>query len=290
MKNILITGANGFIATQFIKKYQNKYKFTCVSHKGPLTLKHLESNPKLINDIDVVLNFAGSNIGAKRWTVKRKDELLSSRIITTDRLVKLFNQYNSKAHFINASAIGIYDPNILSDDSTKIEYNRYDNFSMQLVKQWEQSALRYTGDLTITRFGVVLSSYGGAFSKILRPFLFYVGGRIGNGLQSLPWISLVDLLNILDLIIINRQTGVYNLVAPQIITNQQLTNSIGKIWKRPTFINMPAVIIKLLFGQMGEELFLNNLIVKSLKLETLTYKFNYPNIDNCLQAIKEKKT
>lgn len=288
MKTILLTGANGFIATEFVKRYKDKYKFIYLSHSGNnLSLDNLESSPELIVDIDIVLNLAGANIGAKRWSIKRKDELLASRILTTNRLVKLFNQYNKKAYFINASAIGIYDTDTMSSELTSIEYNRYDNFSMQLVKQWEQSALTYQGDVTITRFGVVLSSFGGAFLKMLQPFLFGVGGRLGSGTQYFPWICLYDLLSILDKLIEGRLLGIYNLVAPQLVTNSLLSQEISNVWNKPYFFHMPEFMVKLLFGQMGNELFLNSIKVESVRLNEIGYTFMYPTLNECLLAIKK---
>jgi uncharacterized protein len=289
MKIILISGSNGYIATNFMTHFSKKYRFIKLSHKpksGHVTLEELEANEGLVKTIDAVINLAGANIGAKRWSIERKNELLVSRVKTTLRLTELFNKVGAKAHFISASAVGIYPPSQDNDEDTPINYPEFSSFSQQLTRQWENTAKRYTGKLTITRFGIVLGRDGGAFPKMLRPFLFYMGGPLGNGEQNFPWISLLDLINALDYILDTSHTGIYNLVAPQIINNNLLAEEISTIWSRPNLFRMPESVIKLIFGQMGQELFLNSLSVTPKQLVAENFKYQYPDIHSCLNAIK----
>lgn len=292
MKTILLSGASGFIASNFRKQFHNEYRFILLSHTknaSSITLNELENNPELIRSIDIVINLAGANIGAKRWTTQRKQELLESRISTTKNLVSLFNEYNSEIHFISASAIGIYHPNQENKETESIDYSNYENFSQEITKKWETEALKFKGNLTITRFGVVLASNGGAFPQMLRPFLFGVGGKLGNGQQYFPWIALTDLQNALKHIIDNKLTGIYTLVAPELITNAELTKHIAQAWKRPAWFNLPQSVIRLIFGQMGQELFLNSIKISPDKLIASGFKFNYPSIAECLTAIKKQE-
>lgn len=254
-----------------------------------MTIEDLYSENNLVNSIDLVLNLAGANIGDKRWTAKRKNELLNSRVLTTEKLVNIFNKLNKKPHLISASAIGIYTANIDNDESSIIDYQKYENFSQEITKKWEVAALQYRGPLTITRFGVVLSNNGGAFPKMLKPFLLYTGSILSNGLQYMPWIAMPDLLSVLDYILSNQCTGIYNLVAPEIINNLQLSQAIAKTWNKPIIAKMPAFMIKTLFGQMGQELFLNSIKVSSSRLKQESFIFKYPNIIDALIAIKDKK-
>jgi|SRR6185437_6564604 len=289
MKTVLISGANGFIATSFMAKFSEKYKFIKLSHEpqsGHVTLDELAANEALLKSIDAVINLTGANIGARRWSIARKNELLVSRVKTTLQLTALFNQVNSKAHFISASAVGIYPPDQENDEDTPINYQEFSNFSQQLTRQWESTAKMYKGKLTITRFGVVLGGHGGAFPKMLKPFLFYMGGPLGNGLQKFPWISLVDLMNALDYILDNSHTGVYNLVAPKIISNNELAKQIAAVWHRPYAFRMSEALIELMFGQMGQELFLNSLSVSPKMLLAERFNYKYPDIESCLKAIK----
>ena len=292
MKTILIVGANGFIASQFKKQFMHKYNFINLSHHpqfSHLTLEQLELQPELLKTIDYVINLAGANIGDKRWSSSRKECLIQSRIDTTRRLVTLLNQYQPQTYLLSASAVGIYQPDQENTEFNLIDYKNYANFSQELTKQWELEVQKYTGPYLIARFGVVLSATGGAFPKMLAPFLKYVGGQLGTGQQYFPWIALPDLLDILEIKLLAQSRGIYNLVAPQLVTNQELCKQISELWQRPNWLKLPAWVIKLIFGQMGQELFLNSLIVKPQKLIDEKYTFLYPEISSCLQAIKSKQ-
>ena len=292
MKTILIVGANGFIASQFKKQFMHKYNFINLSHHpqfSHLTLEQLELQPELLKTIDYVINLAGANIGDKRWSSSRKECLIQSRIDTTRRLVTLLNQYQPQTYLLSASAVGIYQPDQENTEFNFIDYKNYANFSQELTKQWELEVQKYTGSYLIARFGVVLSATGGAFPKMLAPFLKYVGGQLGTGQQYFPWIALPDLLDILEIKLLAQSRGIYNLVAPQLVTNQELCKQISELWQRPNWLKLPAWVIKLIFGQMGQELFLNSLIVKPQKLIDENYVFLYPEISSCLQAIKSKQ-
>jgi uncharacterized protein (TIGR01777 family) len=292
MKTILIVGANGFIASQFKQQFMHKYNFINLSHHpqfSHLTLEQLELQPELLKTIDYVINLAGANIGDKRWSSSRKECLIQSRIDTTRRLVALLNRYQPQIYLLSASAVGIYQPDQENTEFSFIDYEYYGNFSQELTKQWELEVQKYNGPYLIARFGVVLSATGGAFPKMLAPFLKYVGGQLGTGQQYFPWIALPDLLNILETRLLAQSCGIYNLVAPQLVTNQELCKQIARLWQRPNWLKLPAWVIKLIFGQMGQELFLNSLIVKPQKLIDENYVFLYPEISSCLQAIKSKQ-
>jgi uncharacterized protein (TIGR01777 family) len=289
MKTVLLSGSSGFIGSSFSQRFSQKYKFVQLSHTkrhGHITLEQLATDKDLQNSIDIVINLAGANIVAKRWSANRKAELLNSRIDTTEELVAIFNKAEARVHFISASAVGIYPPNSENDENTPIDYHQYTNFSQQITCHWEQAASVYHGALTVTRLGVVLGSSGGAFPQMLRPFLFFAGGPLGHGTQYFPWISLTDLLNALDYIINLKHTGIYNLVAPQMITNNELCFQIARIWHRPNQFRMPEFMIKLIFGQMGQELFLNSLKVSPQRLLAEGFKYQCPKIEDCLLTIK----
>lgn len=289
MKTILVTGATGFIASSFRHEFGQKYNFINVSHEkvdNHITLAELEMQPELLKDVDYIINLAGANIAQQRWSNSRKNLLIHSRIDTTRRLISLLNQYNIHAYLISASAIGIYSPNVESDELITINYQDYMNFSQELTKKWELEVQNYRGKYAIARFGVVLSAQGGAFPQMLSPFTKFVGGRIGTGMQSFSWVALPDLLSALDYMLSQQCCGVYNLVAPNVVTNQQLSTHISQIWNRPSWLNLPAWLVKLIFGQLGEELFLNSINVRPTKLLDSSFIFLYPTIDSCLHAIR----
>lgn len=292
MKTILISGANGFIAKNFIEQFSNKYKFILLSHQkitGHITYEELNQQAALLKEIDVVLNLAGENIGAKKWDIERKNKLINSRLDSTQKLVTIFNQHNINVHFISASAIGIYPTGIKCDENTTIDYTQYQNFSQEITRRWEGIAHKYNGNLTITRFGVVLSGNGGAFPKMLQPFKMFAGGKIGSGKQYFSWIALPDLLSALEYIIDNHKLGTYNLTAPTAIINKELSQNIANTWHRPNLFPLPEFMVKLLFGQMGEELFLSSLEVIPKRLTSESFKFSYPTFESCINAIHAKE-
>lgn len=288
---ILLSGANGYIATSLKQHYH--FNFLLLSHQplpGHLTFAQLAAQPQLLQQITCVINLAGANIGAKRWSIKRKQELMASRILSTKNLVTLLNNHHSNAHFISASAIGIYPPGKdQCTEDTFIDYHHASNFSQQLTRKWEQEALKYAGPLTLTRFGVVLGRHGGALPTMLRPFLFGLGGRLGSGEQIFSWIALPDLLAALVWIIKEHALGVYNLVAPQAISNKDLTQQIATIWHRPAYCNLPSWLLKLAYGQMGQELLLNSLNIYPKRLLENSFTFTYPTSQSCLSAIHAQR-
>ncbi|RTK98469.1 MAG: TIGR01777 family protein [Proteobacteria bacterium] len=293
MKTILISGANGFIARNFMHAFAHKYKFIRLSHSNTtenhISMADLQQAPQLLQEVDIVLNLAGAGIGDKKWNTQQKHELLTSRLTTTSQLVTLFNQHNPNAHFISASAIGIYPTDCECDENTPINYQEYHNFSQEITRKWETTAHNYSGNLTITRFGVVLAGNGGAFPKMLQPFKIYVGGKIGRGNQYFTWIALPDLLHALEMIIDQTIVGTYNLTAPLALSNHELSSIIANTWHKPNWLPLPEFMIKLLFGQMGEELFLNSLQVVPTRLLEQNFNFIYPDFASCALAIKNNK-
>lgn len=293
MKTILISGANGFIARNFMHQFAGIYKFIKLSHKvshdDHISLTDLRNNPQQLQQVDIILNLAGAGIGDKKWSASRKQELLASRLDTTEQLVQLANQYNPQIHFISTSAIGIFPTDSLCDENTPINHQEYANFSQEITRKWETAAHTYHGKLTITRFGVVLAGSGGAFPKMLQPFKMFVGGKIGSGNQYFSWIALPDLLAALAMIIDQKLLGTYNLTAPQAIRNQELSATIATTWQRPNLFPLPEFMVKLLFGQMGEELFLNSLQVMPTKLLEHKFNFTYPDFASCVAEIKANR-
>lgn len=138
------------------------------------------------------------------------------------------------------------------------------------------------------RFGIVLSADGGALEKMLTPFKFGVGGRIGSGEQFMSWIALEDLVRIILFALENEElSGAVNAVAPNPVTNREFTEKLGKVLNRPTFIPVPAFGIKILFGEMGETLLLEGARVVPEKLLKAGFEFKFPELETALRHILE---
>ena len=118
---------------------------------------------------------------------------------------------------------------------------------------------------------------------MLLPFLYGIGGKIATGQQQFCWVSLTDALASIDFIIQHKLYGVYNIVAPQVVSNHTITQTISKLWHRPSFLTMPRWLVKLVFGQMGEELLLNGTHVYPKRLIAAKFPFHYPTLVSCLE-------
>lgn len=290
---ILITGGTGFIGSALCSLLlKNKKYDVIVLSRHP---EKINSGFQCISDlgqlnhdihIDVVVNLAGEPIADKRWSKKQKEKIITSRIDITQKLIHYFERLAQKPElFISGSAVGYYGIGV-----NNIPLNEEDigdsSFSTQLCQQWE-SVARQAEQLGIRtcllRTGIVLGKGGGALSKMLTPFKMGLGGKIGNGKQWMPWIHISDLLGIiLYCIEHDNLNGAINGTAPNPVTNAAFTKTLGKILHRPAFLPLPAIAIKLLMGQMGEELLLNGKKILPEKALQAGYKFQYPHLEKAL--------
>ncbi|ORU89752.1 MAG: epimerase [Cycloclasticus sp. symbiont of Poecilosclerida sp. M] len=290
--SVLITGGTGFIGSALCSRLlENKHNITVLTRrpkplKAPLYgINELE---QLANDaaFDVVINLAGEPIADKRWSDKQKQRILSSRLDTTQKLINYFKATKHKPGvFISGSAIGYYGVGE-TDDAIDESAEGDDSFSSQLCQRWETIALQAQtlGIRTcLLRTGIVLGKGGGALSKMLLPFKLGLGGRMGKGTHWMPWIHLDDLVGIiLHCIQHDDVNGPINSTSPSPVTNQTFTKTLGKVLKRPTIFPMPAFVIKLLMGQMGEELLLAGKKILPVKALSLSYQFRYKDLESAL--------
>ncbi|BCE00028.1 TIGR01777 family oxidoreductase [Marinicellulosiphila megalodicopiae] len=294
--NILITGGTGFIGTKLCERLlQDKHQLVVLTRKTQsdffktTDVRAISSINELTPEdtFDAVINLAGEPIADKRWTHTRKNIILQSRIQTTQALIDFFKTMTIKPKlFISGSAIGFYGMGV--SDATITEQDIGDHsFSSQLCQQWEQQAWQadQLGIRTcLIRTGIVLDKNGGALNKMLPPFKLGVGGKIGSGKQWMSWIHREDLVGII-LHCIENQTlnAAINGCAPNPVTNNEFTKTLGKVLNRPTIFSMPSFAIKLLMGEMGNELLLNGKKIVSTKLEKHGYQFKYVELDDALQ-------
>lgn len=290
--NILITGGTGFIGSNLCARLlQRKYHLTVLT-RNPEKIK---GNIKAITELDqikdqvnfdIVINLAGEPIADKRWSKTQKQRIINSRLITTQKLIDYFKTAATKPNLlISGSAIGYYgvgESNVdISEDSLGD-----DSFSSQLCQQWEAAALaaNQLGIRTcLIRTGIVLGSGGGALQKMLLPFKLGLGGRIGRGNQWMSWIHRDDLIGIiLYCIDHNAVSGAVNGTAPNPVTNAVFTKTLGKVLNRPTLLPMPGLVVKLLMGQMGEELLLAGKKVLPVKITREGYVFKYTHLVEAL--------
>jgi uncharacterized protein (TIGR01777 family) len=301
--HILITGATGFIGKTLSKKLLAEgHQLTILTRDKNSVPDFLKNSnirifewadtsilppPESILGINGVINLIGENIAAKRWSNEQKKVLYDSRITATKNLTSLINQNSITPldFFISASAIGIYPINhneALNEDSELGE-----GFLADLCKSWEAAAstILETERIVIIRTAVVLESSGGAFKKMLPPFKLGLGGPIGDGSQIMSWIHSEDLVNIYINAATNKHfKGIYNACAPFPVNNRHFTKVLGKVLHRPTIFPVPALFLKILFGEMSS-IILDSQKIISKRLSDENFKFKYESIELALKNL-----
>ncbi|MBX7172898.1 MAG: TIGR01777 family oxidoreductase [Pyrinomonadaceae bacterium] len=294
---ILITGASGLFGNHLIPFFKEKgFDVFTLVRKTPKTSNEIQwdsekgfnqSEQKKLEDFDAVLHLAGDNIASENWSQAKKKLMRDSRIIGTRILVESLAQCdNPPKIFISASAEGFYGRStgdtILTEDSPKGV-----GFLAELCSEWEAEAKKAEkfARVVLLRTGIVLAKDGGAIEKMLTPFKLGVGGVIGSGKQWMPWIAIDDIVGIINFVLENEIKGIINTVAPNPVTNYEFTKALGKALHRPTIFPIPEFAIKMMFGEMGEELLLKGTRVIPKRLQELGYKFKFENLDEALNQL-----
>lgn len=244
-----------------------------------------ESEAAKLEGVDAVVHLAGESIG-EYWTEEKKKRLRKSRVEGTRTLVEALSKLDRPPRvFVSASAVGYYGSRgdeELGDDSSPGE-----GFLAELSQDWEAESMKaaeFGARVVIPRFGIVLSKEGGALAKMITPFSFGLGGTVGEGSQWMSWIALPDIVRMIQFLINNdRISGALNATAPNPVTNEEFTNVLGKVLRRPTIIPVPGFGVKLLFGEMGERLLLEGARVLPEKLLEAGFKFDYPDLEGALK-------
>jgi uncharacterized protein (TIGR01777 family) len=293
--NILITGGTGFIGSALSPRLlADEHRVVVISRRTDIVsgaVTFIQSLEQLNQDehFDVVINLAGEPIANKRWSERQKQRITASRLETTQQLLDYFQSSKQKPSlFISGSAIGYYGLGTASD-SVGEEAPSDESFSSQLCQQWEAIASQASSlgiRTCLLRTGIVLGKGGGALGKMLLPFKLGLGGKMGSGDQWMSWIHLDDLIGII-LHCINNDgiSGPVNGTAPNPVSNKQFTQALAKALHRPAILPVPSLIIKLLMGQMGEELLLSGKRVLPEKMLKAGYVFKFKDIDEALVAV-----
>jgi len=233
---------------------------------------------------DAIVNLAGENIGEGRWTPERKNRLVGSRLEATAALVEALRRAPAgNRTLINASAIGLYGSR--GDETLDETSPRGDGFLADLVENWETAARQTEtlARLVILRFGVVLAKDGGALGKMLLPFRLGVGGPIGSGEQWMSWVDRDDVIRfILWALDDDSVRGVYNVTAPEPVRNRDFGKALGRALHRPAVMPTPAFALRLLFGEMADEVLLAGQKVLPARAGG-AFRFEHPSLDETLE-------
>jgi uncharacterized protein (TIGR01777 family) len=235
---------------------------------------------------DAVVNLAGASIGSGRWTKKQKSLILSSRVNTGQALAKAISRANEKPKIvIQASAIGFYG----TGDEVKDENSPHGSDWLSYVcSEWERSIFDirdFPVRLVIIRSGVVLARNGGVLEQMALPLRLFLGGPIGKGRQWISWIHLTDEVRAIRFLMEQSNCeGVYNLTAPEPVTNLEFGKTLARVMHRPFWLIVPALLLKLVLGEMST-LVLEGQQVLPARLIEQDFKFKFSNLEPALKEL-----
>lgn len=302
---IVLAGATGLIGSALIKRLTGKHDLVIFTRRadevsvrfkgaGFEILSWDQPREQLLNGLQgasVLINLSGAGIADQKWSPERKQQLETSRLNPIIKLAGLLEEGQIRLQLVmQASAIGYYGAN---------ESRQFDEsspagtgFLAELTQKWEDQAdifKSYTQRLVLLRTGVVLSPDGGALKAMMMPFRFFAGGKIGSGKQWVSWIDMEDQVEaMLYLMSSPESEGVYNLVAPNPVSQASLAKAIGKAMKRPAMLPVPAFALKMMLGEMAVETVLTGAYVQPTRLLEGGFVFHSEHVDQALNQLIEQ--
>ena len=292
---VLVSGATGFVGSalsSFLTAHRHRV-VPLVRGSAATAAEAVVWDPlagrldgERLEGIDAVVHLAGENVAAGRWTASRKERIRASRVEGTRLLAETLSRLQRPPSVVAcASAIGYYGDR--ADEVLTEESSRGTGFLAEVAQAWEEATapMRDRGIRVVNmRIGVVLSPAGAALARMLLPFRLGLGGRIGDGRQYMSWITLDDLVGAIAFILDNDALrGPVNLVAPQPVTNGQFTKALGSALRRPTILPLPAWAVRLVMGEMGENLLLASTRVDPVCLTQAGYRFQHSTVETAFE-------
>jgi hypothetical protein len=235
--------------------------------------------PDKIEGVDAVIHLAGESV-AGRWTAARMEAIRRSRATGTQTLVaSLLKLKRQPGALIFASAVGYYGSR--GDEVVDEHSPAGQGFLPEVAAEWEAAsrpAIDAGWRVVHLRLGVVLTPAGGALAKMLPPFKMGLGGVVGHGRQYMPWVSLEDVVHVFHAAVMNNQyRGVYNLTAPEPVSNQQFTRALAAALRRPAILPVPGFAVRAMLGKMGEDLLLGG--VRALPRRLMESGYRHRDVD-----------
>ncbi|MFV0418574.1 MAG: TIGR01777 family oxidoreductase [Dysgonomonas sp.] len=294
---ILITGGTGLIGSMLVRNLLRQgHKLTV------LTRDTIKAKQKFSDEVEVcetldfidtldgynaIINLAGEPMLGKRWTERQKEKLCNSRWDITERLTHLIKKSNNPPKiFISGSAIGYYG----AQDNKVLDENApfRDDFTHQLCEKWERMALDAQSERTrvcIIRTGIVLSKEGGMLPAMLLPFRLGLGATFGKGNQYISWIHIQDMVNaIIFMLDMPEARGVFNVTAPNPVTNKRFANVLSTTIYRPRLFRIPSFLLKMIIGESATMITEGQRVVPKRLLE-LHFRFVFEHLDESLKDI-----
>lgn len=295
MKKILIAGGTGFVGKALIKHLVNcGYMVNVLTRRNKISsmenIRYFEwdikkgfIDEKAFEGVSKIINLTGANITEKRWTEKRKVEIIESRTKAIDLLFTYVKTGNFSIDiFISSSAIGYYGA-ITTDEIFTEKSNNGSEFLASVCRKWEKTALQFDSlgvATVILRKGVVLGRDGGMYQKLAPLAKLGINTSLGNGRQYLPWIDIRDLVRLYEFILkTDELSGVFNAVSSEHIMMNDFSKALLRSFGKTSFLpNVPAFLVRLFLGEMSVML-LKGSRVSNYKIKQTGFKFEYSSIE-----------
>ncbi|WHY20542.1 TIGR01777 family oxidoreductase [Paenibacillus sp. G2S3] len=254
------------------------------------TWDSLNNDQTPLENVDALVNLAGASL-SQRWSPSGKKAIMQSRLATVSAAAKLLARLKHKPSVvIQASAVAIYGTS-LQDTFSESSPAHVMDFPSEVVKTWEEATDEAYKNIRMIklRTGVVLGNRNGAFPKMKLPYLLGFGGNIGAGNQWVSWIHLTDIVRLIDFCVENPTiTGPVNATAPHPVTNEEFGRTIGKVYKRPHWFPLPAILLKTAVGELSDILLKGQRVLPSAALEH-GFIFTFPTLQTALEDLKSQK-
>jgi uncharacterized protein len=296
-EKILFSGATGVIGSALIRAAEaDRIQPVQLVRHQPASPSEIQWNPDAavpvsdsapLEGIGAAIHLSGANLSGHRWTADYKRQILESRVNSTRALVNTLKSLKQRPSvLLSASATGIYGD--CGDEILTEESNPGRGFIADTCLAWEAEAARAHAlgiRVVHLRFGVVLSREGGALKHMLPLFRLGLGGNLGNGRQWMSWIALSDVVRAIFHLVDSTIDGPTNLVAPNPVTNAELTRALGHALHRPAILPAPAFALRLAFGEMADEVLRASTRAIPDRLLGSAFTFQLPDIASALKAI-----
>lgn len=295
----IIAGGTGFVGQALVAELkQHNWEIVVLSRSPGKVAEVFDSGvigmawdsedwPALFGPDTAVVNLAGESIAGGRWTAAKKDRILGSRVRAGERIMTAIREAEVRpGTLIQGSAVGHYGPR--EDGPLDESAESGSGFLAEVTRRWEAST-REAEDMgvrrCVIRTGMVLGN-GGALEQMLPPFRMFVGGPPGSGDQGVSWVHLADEAGAIRFLMETPEaSGPYNLTAPNPVDFKRFAEVLGKTLHRPHKLNAPAFALRLLFGEMADELLLSGQFVVPKRLREAGYRFRFPNLADALDDI-----
>jgi uncharacterized protein len=296
--NVLISGATGMIGKALTNSLSSRGHDVIRLTRSPRSPADVGWDPERgqldasrLNGVDAIVHLAGESIAEGRWNEAKKRRIIESRQQGTHLLAQTVAALDARPRvMVSASAIGYYGDR--GNELLREESGPGSLFLSRVCEVWEAAAdpAREAGVRVVhPRFGIVLSTAGGALGATLPIFKLGAGGKIGSGAQYWSWVHLADVVGAVEhALATDSLEGPVNVTAPNAPTNAEYTKVLGRVLGRPTILPLPAPAARLVVGEMADELLLPSARVEPAKLEETGYDFRQPELEGALRDLLGK--